>query len=1030
MTLSGNNDGLQSGSVSAKIILADFKELMVMNKRIQPALWALLIVSALPAFAGVYPNDPYPPDVAQSISTNVTLTWTNADYVAPYNPERGGNGHHLFIHTDRTKVENGNIMSALGATYGHYRSDFNDWYPTEPNFGMGGELTKDTTYYWRIIDVNKANPASPWASNIWSFATLGAKASGPNPSDGAYAAPLNSVLSWTPGVRIAYSPNGGHDVYFGSDRAAVLAATTANPLGVYKGRQDPNLYNLGTFALFTRYYWRIDEVNNASGIVTGDIWAFKTRGTAASNPSPAYGAVIGELINPAVDVTLSWAAGAYAADVNGHDVYFGTSESDVNNASIASPLGVYKGRQTTTSQQQTALTLDVTYFWRIDEVNLPAVWKGPLWKFSTDSGKAKNPFPANASPAASTEAVLTWTSGYAASSHDIYFGTANPPPFVANQTATKYDPNTLAPRTTYFWRIDERNALGTKQGDSWSFTTSAFGRIYPGQVGVNTGPQFVDLAKELTNYADTSGNSLTASDLDTNGWPEKDFQMFFDLRLVAEWDSPPHIDDPQQYRTNYGGTHKCSFTGQATVYIVWGSASVQNVSYNSPTNTTTFNLVLPAPAPGQMFILRFSNTKRTPASPSGSGITNLRIIRPGYLLDTAQVFTNAFLNAFGSADWACWRMATSDAHTYPDTQEWSERKLPTDCPAAWTIGQGKLESLPWEYVIEMSNITGVRPWVSVPVSATDDYIIQLAYFLKDNLDGDLDFYLELSNEVWNTGFSCGVWNAAEAAALGMQANRNYARRVINMAKLFEEVFGPGSLHNRVKVILAGQHVCLSGCSPNNTYDMLNYINSTFGPPKNWIYALATTGYFEAGAVTQTGTIDQLLDACIANINSDLSLRQQWVNTAKSWNLPGLSVAYEAGYSTPAGGSITNLDNQILMHRVSRAYDVLKYNHDDGFLALGATMLNQFTLYGAYTRYGAWGATDDVSIPDRNYKLQAVRQVIGNLTVDLNNDNTVDFADFSIMADQWGSSGSADLNGDGIVDSADLLKLALDWLWCE
>ncbi len=34
-----------------------------------------------------------------------------------------------------------------------------------------GKLTFDTTYYWRVDEVNNTNPDSPWAGNVWSFTT-------------------------------------------------------------------------------------------------------------------------------------------------------------------------------------------------------------------------------------------------------------------------------------------------------------------------------------------------------------------------------------------------------------------------------------------------------------------------------------------------------------------------------------------------------------------------------------------------------------------------------------------------------------------------------------------------------------------------------------------------------------------------------------------------------------------------------------------------------------------------------------------
>jgi subtilisin family serine protease len=88
-------------------------------------------------------------------------------------------------------------------------------------------------------------------------------------------------------------------------------------------------------------------------------------------------------------------------------------------------------------------------------------------------GAATNPSPANAATGVATSAPLGWTAGSGATSHDVYFGTSNPPAFRVNQTATTHNPGALAASTTYFWRIDGRNAAGTTTGPVWSFTTAA-----------------------------------------------------------------------------------------------------------------------------------------------------------------------------------------------------------------------------------------------------------------------------------------------------------------------------------------------------------------------------------------------------------------------------------------------------------------------------------------------------------------------------------------------------------------------------
>jgi len=80
------------------------------------------------------------------------------------------------------------------------------------------------------------------------------------------------------------------------------------------------------------------------------------------------------------DVDLIWRPGDYAAS---HDVYFGTDFNDVNNANTSS----YTFRENREPNQYDPgeLTLQTTYYWRIDEVNdanANSPWKGKTWQFT------------------------------------------------------------------------------------------------------------------------------------------------------------------------------------------------------------------------------------------------------------------------------------------------------------------------------------------------------------------------------------------------------------------------------------------------------------------------------------------------------------------------------------------------------------------------------------------------------------------------------------------------------------------------
>jgi hypothetical protein len=77
-------------------------------------------------------------------------------------------------------------------------------------------------------------------------------------------------LSWVPGEDAAQ-----HDVYFGTDLAAVADANEFDTMGIYQGRQLETTYT-PTEALQwgQTYYWRIDEYNTDATITQGRIWTF------------------------------------------------------------------------------------------------------------------------------------------------------------------------------------------------------------------------------------------------------------------------------------------------------------------------------------------------------------------------------------------------------------------------------------------------------------------------------------------------------------------------------------------------------------------------------------------------------------------------------------------------------------------------------------------------------------------------------------------------------------------------------------
>ncbi len=88
-------------------------------------------------------------------------------------------------------------------------------------------------------------------------------------------------------------------------------------------------------------------------------------------------------------------------------------------------------------------------------------------------GKASGPYPSDGEIGPPPFISLMWMPGLFAESHDVYFGTTSPPPFIGNQISAIFDPDTMENDTTYYWRVDELNKLGKTIGDEWSFTTGS-----------------------------------------------------------------------------------------------------------------------------------------------------------------------------------------------------------------------------------------------------------------------------------------------------------------------------------------------------------------------------------------------------------------------------------------------------------------------------------------------------------------------------------------------------------------------------
>ena len=208
-----------------------------------------------------------------------------------------------------------------------------------------------------------------------------------------------------------------------------------------------------------------------------------TAGHKAYDPTPPNGAFYKDRW-----VSLGWFPGDTAAS---HDVYFGTDFDDVSNGTGQT----FQGNQTTLhfvvgfpgNPLPDGLVPGTTYYWRIDEVEADGETKhtGEVWSFWLPPSTAYDPNPPDGAEfVGPSNVILSWTRGFDAKLHTVYFGDnfddvnnaiGGPPMGPAS-----YDPGPLEREKVYYWRVDEFDVVTTHKGDIWSFTTpGAVGRPQP-----------------------------------------------------------------------------------------------------------------------------------------------------------------------------------------------------------------------------------------------------------------------------------------------------------------------------------------------------------------------------------------------------------------------------------------------------------------------------------------------------------------------------------------------------------------------
>jgi len=423
-------------------------------------------------------SNPSPEDGAIHMENWVAFQWTPSDSAVSHNVYMGDNFD--------------DVNDGLEDTFRVNKPTAN-YFAGFPNSPYPDGLVPGTTYYWRIDEVNDADPNSPWKGKVWSF-------------------------TWMPGFDAAL-----HTVYFDDNFDDVNNAEG----GMF---QSETTYTPGTLEREKTYYWRVDEFVDCETTHTGDVWNFTVAKEGGGLKAEYYdnSNLAGEPVLTRVDpqVDFSWGSGdvpgenspdasipvdefsarwsgELAEDITDTYTFTITANNGFRLFLDGEPIIDFWDNPATEIRQSepidlvggTSHSIQMEYYEGVGTATVRLSWASSVREEQVIPQaalslpvKATTPSPANNASDAQMTAILTWSPGDSATSHEIYFGAdAN-----AVKNATKaspeykgpkalgeenYDPGKLAWDSTYYWRVDQVDSAspdGRWTGNLWSFKTADF----------------------------------------------------------------------------------------------------------------------------------------------------------------------------------------------------------------------------------------------------------------------------------------------------------------------------------------------------------------------------------------------------------------------------------------------------------------------------------------------------------------------------------------------------------------------------
>ena len=358
-------------------------------------------------------RDPQPADGGTDVLRDIVLSWLPGETV---------DTHDVYFGTEFDDVNSSSANALVGAGLDVNALD------------LDGLLEFGQTYYWRVNEVNAANPESPWLGDVWSFTAE------------PFAYPL---------LPIAATASSSHEANMGPEK-------TIDGSGLNEVDQHSNV---GT-----------DMWLSGAGIIPAWIQyefdrAYKLHEMWVWNSNQVIESFIG-LGAKEVTIETSLDGQEWTVVENVPEFAQATGGSDYTANTIVDLAGT----------MARYLRITINSGWGLSPQNGLSevrILHIPL--------QARDPQPASGEADVAPSAMLSWRAGREAAQHEVVLSSDNEA--VVNNTAvlattseTGFDLSTAGIEfdSTYYWKINEINDAASPaivEGDIWSFSTPLFGVV-------------------------------------------------------------------------------------------------------------------------------------------------------------------------------------------------------------------------------------------------------------------------------------------------------------------------------------------------------------------------------------------------------------------------------------------------------------------------------------------------------------------------------------------------------------------------